>query len=488
MKLKTLYTLAAAVIIAAGCGGSGGGSNITGGTTSGSLSLFATDNLVEGYDHVWVSIKKIELISASGNKVVMDDDKGRVLDLLSLRDPSGRRFTLLSNHAINSGTFSGLTVTLDENLSIFPKGATKATEAKFDGATGGAKDLTITFPTPTTVTPNSNLIVDFDLANWNLATGLVSAVDGKFLKVVEDASVGNVDRHERDDYRGTISGLTGTAPNQTFTLTQGPSTIVVKTNDATTLFNADGSASPVLANNTAVEVYGAYSKTDNALLASKIKVGSEPADDKNKKVKGKIVSFVAMTNTITIDLERCENQLPTTTTIRIDYADTALFFGNRGTKYTVAEFEAALANDAYIAAQGTLVDGVLTASKIQLEAGGDRGDDDRDKPGRADIFGAPASVDATAGTFKVKANRWEGVPPMASVEISVKTDDKTQYGVNGKQGTAADAYAELAKGTLVYVTGEYDPATKVLLAKGVKVGSGGGGGNGEDPNGEGPKK
>lgn len=491
--MKFIGAIAASVLMLAaiGCGG-GGGSTDTGGNGgnggngggAGTVSVFATDNLVAGYDHVWVAVKRVELTGPSGERVIFDEPEGRVIDLRSLRDEAGRRFRLLSNRAISSGQFTGLRVTVAETATVFTTGATAGTEATFEGSADGNKVLALTFPSPKMVGGGNRLIVDFDLANWDLEGGTISATNGAYLAVVDDTSLGNIDRHDRDEYKGTIGGLAGTAPNQTFTLTQGANTVRVVVDANTAIFNENGAASPSLTNGVRVEVYGAFSQTDNAIVASRIKIDNENDDD--NEIKGRITSFVAANNTISIDLIRSSGFVPTTTAITVQYADGIRFFGRRGTRFTVDEFEAALQNGGFIEAGGTLNGDVFTATKLKIEDGDDHGGHHGggggggDHDGEAEVRGAASAIDATAGTFNVAAVEWEGMILNNGQSVKVVIGGGAELKVNGDNVTRAAFFTALAGGAQVKVEGTYDADTQTLTATEAKIGGNGGGGGGDD--------
>lgn len=487
--MKVVSAIAASVLMLAAIGCGGGGSSSSNGSGgdgggSGTISLFATDNLIAGYDHVWVSVTKVELTGEGGNRVIFEEPAGRVIDLRSLRDAAGRRFRLLSNRSISSGKFTGIQVTVDDTAAVFTTGATVGTEATFEGSGEGVKVLSLTFPTPKMVGGGNRLIVDFDLANWNLDGSTISATNGAYLALVDDTSLGNIDRHDRDEYKGNVSALTGTAPNQTFTLTLGANTVRVVTDANTAIFNENGSPSPTLTDGTRVEVYGAFSSSANAIVASRIKIDNENDDD--DEVKGQITSFTAESNTISINLIRSRGFVPTTTAITIQYADTIRFFGRRGTRLTAAEFEATLQNGGYIEAEGVLNGDVLTATKLKVEDGDDQGGHHGggggggNHDGEAEVRGAASNIDATAGTFQVAAVEWEGLILTSGQSVKVVVNSNVEFKVNGDNVNRTTFFAALASGAQVKVEGTYDAETQTLTATEAKIGDNGGGGGGDD--------
>lgn len=87
-------------------GGSNGGTNGGNGGGSGALSVFLTDSYESEHDHVWVTVRKIDIVGASGRTTVYRDDVGKQLDLKSLRDASGARFAFVSSGLVASQTYS----------------------------------------------------------------------------------------------------------------------------------------------------------------------------------------------------------------------------------------------------------------------------------------------------------------------------------------------------------------------------------------------
>src|SRR5437762_31947 len=98
----------AALAVLVGCGGGSGGSATTGGNVPGNarVGIFVTDDLTADYDHVWVTIKKVELQGAGGSVTVYDDAAGRTVDLRALNDAGTQKFALLGEASIPAGTYA----------------------------------------------------------------------------------------------------------------------------------------------------------------------------------------------------------------------------------------------------------------------------------------------------------------------------------------------------------------------------------------------
>src|SRR5256885_1881247 len=101
MRLSHLTCLLALLFAVAGCGGGG---TASGSGSSAAGAVFATDSL-DNHAHVWVTIQKIVLLSATGDVTAFDDPNGVAIDLRSLQDPNGARFSFLAN--VPQGTYTG---------------------------------------------------------------------------------------------------------------------------------------------------------------------------------------------------------------------------------------------------------------------------------------------------------------------------------------------------------------------------------------------
>src|SRR5689334_5975787 len=145
MKKITLFGALFAALGLAGCGGSGTNAD---GTSWGNLNLFIADEPSTSFDHVWVTLKKIELTGAGGSQTVFDDPQGTIVDLATLRDGTGSKFAFLSNPSVQAGSYSSVRATLDKNLVVFPSGAASGQNRVFAGfdADSGDKVLAATIP------------------------------------------------------------------------------------------------------------------------------------------------------------------------------------------------------------------------------------------------------------------------------------------------------------------------------------------------------
>ena len=100
-----------------GCGGSSGSKSKPPPSDTGTVSVFATDNLSNDYSAVWVKLKKINAINTNGTTVeLFRNDAGEVLNLKQLNGV-GR---LINTKVIPVGTYNDFDVTLANEVKLIP--------------------------------------------------------------------------------------------------------------------------------------------------------------------------------------------------------------------------------------------------------------------------------------------------------------------------------------------------------------------------------
>lgn len=299
-RILSLIGLAGALPAAlwlAGCGG--GSSSETGGGTS-RATVMLTDSFRDDYSSVWANVLKAELINADGSVAVLfDDPDGTILDLRRLRDLAGARYSFLASSDIPAGTYTGMRITVDPNMTLFPVGSITGQTLPITSAiardTNGDVPLTLNFATPKTLGAGSDtdLIVDFDLANFKVENGVVvpalreGPLDGLL----------NPERHERHEIKGVIARLDGTAPNQTFTLRRRDNrNVPIITTADTAIFYRGSTDTPALAVNQVVEVEGRYNTATDRFVATRIVIKNDTIPDSNYRVEVK--GTVSEVNTV----------------------------------------------------------------------------------------------------------------------------------------------------------------------------------------------
>lgn len=461
MKLTSKLTLGmAALAVMIGCGGGGGGG--TGGGSS-AASIFITDDLSTSYDHVWVTIKQVSLgKEAGGSSVVFNSATGMSVDLRSLRDAQGRRFKFISRDDGLSGNYTSVTVTMDENVVLFPTGAMTGLPRVFEGSSGGQKSISVSFAARTFGPGNDDLIVDFDLATWN-EDG--TQVTGANIKTVQfDNGFANTDRHDDEDYRGTLGGLQGTAPIQTFTLNRGDNSFTVQTTSSTQIDgSSNGNAS--LANGQLVEVRGSFDPATNRLVADRVKI--EDANDFDDDEAYGAVSNIN-TGAGTLDMSITSAYfLPAGDPVHVTTTGQTLYRNGAGVFVSKSEFFALIQTGTIIEAEGSynFATNTLTSTKLKIEDGPGDGEDN------GEVKGATSQVNLAGKTFKITASVFFGFNVAAGTQMTVVTNGNTEFFSfsGGDPLTEAQYYAALSAspGQLAEVEGFWDgdvlTATKCKL-------------------------
>ena len=363
MKITAL-TIAMSALALAGCGGSGAGSS----ATAGRVTVLATDSPREDYGHVWATIYHVELTPQGGGApvVVFDNTAGVTLDLKTLRDASGARYSFLSSATVPAGVYTGASVTVSSTMQLIKSGQTTGTSLTVDSSVArdasGNAVIPITFRSAKTVSATAtNVCIDFDLARF-VVTGskiLPSVVEG------DGAGLSDPARHEKDDYHGTVSGISGAAPTLSFTLTMGSGqTVAVTTTASTALYGV------ALTEGAKVELEGTLDTTAQTLVATKLEVrgGGSLADDlKTPRAGGVASALNAAAGTFTLTIKRAGGFTVSGTTVNVVTNAATVFRGDKGATLAAADFYAALATTPSIGVEGTYdaTTNTLTATKAR---------------------------------------------------------------------------------------------------------------------------
>jgi hypothetical protein len=449
----------ATVISIAGCGGSGGGTPTAG---TGRLQAFAADDFRDDHQQIWATIYKVELLDASGAAVtVFEDAVGKSMDLQLLHDNAGPRFAFLSDVAIAVGTYTQVRLTMGPEITRFPVGSTTGIKTPFAASltrnAAGNVLYTSTLDMPTVIAEGvtSKLVIDFDLPHFVLANGAVTPK----VKRGDDSTLSDKSRHHDEDYHGTITGLTGTAPVQSFTLTNGVWKTEVSVDASTVVFFEKNQSSPALANNLFVEVNGTFDTVTGVLKATKIKIEDKSSGGQTNgrgipEVKGLVTAPSTTTRSFTIAITESDDFVPTQSTVNVVVTDTTVFRAHRGVILTEAEYFATLGAVSIAEVKGTYnaATNTLTATLVKSESESD-GDDDSNE---AEAKGRAISIDATAGTFTLSPiSEFEGfVPGAASVNVIVAAGAEFEDN-RGKDTDRATFFSGLSSASRVTVKGSY---------------------------------
>lgn len=445
----TLLILAAGI----GCGGGGGGSSSGGGGGGAPavVGVFFADNLSAGYDNVWVTAYKVELYNGATSVTVFDNPAGEEIDLRALGTPAGSQFLFLGPGSVPVGTYTKVEVTLGRNVNLFPTGAATATVASFPPALNSGVNSKLELPLAPAFNvtgSGQNLIVDFDLPNWVLAGGIVTPA----LLRHNGSGLDDLNRHEDEDYKGIVSGLSGTAPNQSFTLSRLGREIRVACTEATRIFREEGAAGAALANGQRVEVRGIFDVLAMTLRARSIKI-EDGEDEDEDKVKGAVKEVNAGEGVFVVRAERTRGFVPTRDNVRVATTATTKFLNNAGIMISKEAFFTAIsAVGARAEAEGSYnsANNTLTASKAKLE--------NEDDFNEAETRGIVKRINAGDGFVVIEAagSETEGFVIPENGEVKLQSTATTTFrNAAGATITRNQFFDIVAVGKTVKANGTY---------------------------------
>ncbi len=464
MKIKELFLGVAIVALVATQAGCGGGGSATPGSSPAPARVFATDDLSLAFDHVWVQIKEVDVVPTTGALVpVFSNPTGLSVDLKTLRDSTGARFLLLNNQPLSQGSYTGIKVILDKNVTVFPAGSTSGVAATFAGAGGTdfVMDLNFRAPKPHSAS-GGDFIIDFDLSKWKLV-GSVVQTDSNFLKEGDGAGLNDKNRHEAGEYEGVITNLAGTAPVQTFGLSKRGGTINVSTSDLTVIFTRTGGLVPSLANGQEVKIRGVLDAATNMVAAAKISVGSESPVGAADGHEARGAVTVKNVDSLTINLAGCDGFVPVRTSLNINFDASTVFMGPRGTVVTKDQFLALIVVGSLVEAEGQASEGTMTAKRIKLDS------DDHSVGQEAEAQGVASAVNVTVLTFDLTIREAQNVSAAVGSKIHVIVTPATAFENNGKSVLAADFFAAMnSVSGEIEVRGAYNAESQTFKAERVR--------------------
>jgi hypothetical protein len=367
-KILAISALAGVVILA-GCSGGGSGSNSIGSTTGGSTraAVMLTDSFREDFGHVWATIYHVELVPQGGGApvVLYDNSAGVQIDLKTLRDANGNRYSFLGNAAIPAGTYTALHISIGSTMQLFQNGAAVGNPIPVSSTipldSSGHPQLTLTFKSPKTLGSGTNyLIIDFDLANFVLTnSGVLPAIaEGT------GSGLNNPTQAQPGEYQGTVSNLTGTSPTLTFTLTSSTGTTTTVVTSASTAIY--GSNNGMLQNGGSASVNGTLDPTTGNLVATEIEVGPSAATSV-PSISGTASNINATAGTFAITPVGVRGFLPGTIAINVVTNSSTIFYTDPGTTATAAAFFTALATTPAVSIQGTYDSTTSTFTAITVK-------------------------------------------------------------------------------------------------------------------------
>jgi hypothetical protein len=387
---KWAAILAAAVAVSTGCSGGNGSPNTdstgtVGTSRSATVNLYVTDKFRDDWSQVLVTLYSIEGSTDNGATytTLYSSDAGQSIDLASL----GQAAQLLSSANVPVGTITSVRVTLGDSVSLTAKADGSVKTVTVDPTlpnvtvADGKAAFTFQASTPLAAGKLSNLVVDFNLAAFELISGKIrpslvpggaSAFDGKQKVAHLSGTVSNYVEGSGFDLTPDC-GQHG--PRRA---TAGvPSTLHV-TLTAATLITSGSGATAAVANGATVSVKGDTDAANGGVTATVVHVrdaanetggGGNSAAPRSVRVMGRVASLGsdgASSFTLTV---RDGEHLPAAAagTLTVQTTASTTFRQGKSDTATAATFSAVTANS-YVFAVGTLdpSTGVLTATTVAI--------------------------------------------------------------------------------------------------------------------------
>ncbi len=265
MNRTARFALVGLVVTLAGCGGGGGSSspNPNPAVRSASVGVFVTDDFNEDFSQVFITLFKIEISDGTQFRTVFEDTAGKVINASALANVA----QLLASASVPEGSYTQARITLGDHITLVPAAGGSGTTAPIDDSVGvhSGSQVAMTFNTTTQVAAGgaSHLVVDFDLAAFELVSGRVrphlhGADESHFQHEGKEAEM-----------KGTVAHLSAQGFDLTGTGGQTTSVLVLP---STSIFSDKKGTTVALANGQAVEVKGSVDAVTQVVTADRIKV------------------------------------------------------------------------------------------------------------------------------------------------------------------------------------------------------------------------
>lgn len=271
--------------IMAGCGGGGSTSSTTRG-----VDIYVTDQFVDQYSHVWVTLQSIAIGDGKTFTDVYSATTGKTIDIVSLKDTA----ELLSSIQLSDTRYTHIRVTYSDTVTLVDaSGASTTLQVAPSPSTtvgGGLAIHTSATRVPFKASTNRQLVVDFNLASFEVSGGKLK------VGIVPEPPIGFDAKFKRFANSGQVSNLTATSfvmtgsdnrppvQIQPYPLPPPPmpgmrSSINVSFDANTVILGPDGPDAS-LANGQKVVVRGSYDDASKTLTATEINIvpmgGSNP--------------------------------------------------------------------------------------------------------------------------------------------------------------------------------------------------------------------
>jgi hypothetical protein len=296
-----------ALVAFAGCGGGGRGGTSNPPAGSGTLGVYVTDAFNDDFSQVWVTLYKIELgNNGTGFQTVFEDSAGKLINVAALRNTA----ELLAHVSVPAAGFNQARVTIGDQVTLVPTAGGAGSTVPVDDSVGTHANgkVSIDFTANTTISPGQlgKLIVDFDLANFQLVSGKVRP----HLRRGDDNQFNLGAKHA--EVEGNVSNLVA---GSGFDLQlRGGQMVHVIINGDTVIWNHHAGTVATLANGQKVQVKGSVDATTLTVTATSVRVedrrGGGGDDEAGPEAEGTITSIDAATKSFVIRLEEAEHITP----------------------------------------------------------------------------------------------------------------------------------------------------------------------------------
>lgn len=428
----------------AGCGG-GGASGLASGSSN--LNVFVTDNLSDTYSSVWVNLHKVTLVKMDDTTVdVFVSADGVQTDLRSLNDGQAK-YQFLSNADIPAGPYKGVRIDMDKDLVLVANGSSTGQKVQFadayDSSTAGQSTVNVTFPQPKSFANGENLPLDFVLDQWTVVSGKVTPVVHKS----EGQGLDSSDRHVDCGVHGTVAGLTGEAPTQTFKLSlYGGPGVTVNTDANTVVIAPEGSTATTLANGENVSMKGKWNPATRAFDASWIKI-ENPEESRMPEALGASANVVPGSGTFDVMAVATKGFLPSSNQVHCVMDTDTVYKSDGGVTLTKDAFFAVLQGHSglKVDVRGTYDEANNTIHLKFAKLDGDV------HLGLAHAKGSVVSFDAASSHVVLHLLEWEGFSWNGDQNVDLTCESDTLYwNTDNSQMTKDQFFAALSAGAKVF--------------------------------------
>ncbi|MDH3673776.1 MAG: DUF4382 domain-containing protein [Gammaproteobacteria bacterium] len=336
-----------------GCGGSSGGSASFGsaGPETGTVAIVVTDNPTDDFDAIELSVMRIELLAADGERVeIFSDPAGVTVDLLKLANFS-ELFAL--SQSVPAKLYDKIRLTLKE-LELVRKDQNGNDLDRIAVKLPGNGKLDLNPRTQFLVKPGGALIVQLDI-DAKKSIHIVGTGSGAyqfrpvvFVKLIGGGVLGKLVRLrgviEDPVSDGAGGGTFNLCPANPKALAERDRCVNVRVTDGTSLFNniADPIAfEDLMKTGDSATVIGQLSRDDKALVldAAVVEVG---APGTFTTLTGTVDAPTSITDTFGFTLDPAQGGIPAGTSIQVQLQNETKVFSKQGQELEFQSIQAGL--------------------------------------------------------------------------------------------------------------------------------------------------